>query len=307
VLQEIKERVGENFTEQDEILLKLDIHKTIPELLLDNTDRNRTSPFAFTGNKFEFRAVGSSANCAIPMATLNAIMAKTLELFKAEVDGLIEKGEKKEVAIMEVIKKYIVDAEKVLFEGDGYSDEWHAEAEKRGLPNVPTTPRALDAFVQHKALDLFESMNILSHTESEARHEIMLEDYIKRVQIEGRIIGELVTSHIMPAAVKYQNVLIENIRGLKEIGMAPATYANQLQVLEKITMHINQGADLVEKMIGARKKANVIEGPRDKAIAYCEEVKPYFDEIRYHVDKLELHIDDNFWPLPKYREMLFLR
>jgi glutamine synthetase len=307
VLQEIKERVGENFTEQDEILLKLDIHKTIPELLLDNTDRNRTSPFAFTGNKFEFRAVGSSANCAIPMATLNAIMAKTLELFKTEVDGLIEKGEKKEVAIMEVIKKYIVDAEKVLFEGDGYSEEWHAEAAKRGLPNVPTTPRALDAFVQHKALDLFESMNILSHPESEARHEIMLEDYIKRVQIEGRIIGELVTSHIMPAAVKYQNVLIENIKGLKEIGMSPETYANQLQVLEKITMHINKGADLVEQMIGARKKANVIEGPRDKAIAYCEEVKPYFDKIRYHVDKLELHIDDNFWPLPKYREMLFLR
>lgn len=307
VLQEIKERVGENFTEQDEILLKLDIHKTIPELLLDNTDRNRTSPFAFTGNKFEFRAVGSSANCAIPMAALNAIMAKTLESFKTEVDGLIEKGEKKEVAIMEVIKKYIVDAERVLFEGDGYSDEWHAEAAKRGLPNVPTTPRALDAFVQHKSLDLFESMNILSHAESEARHEIMLEDYIKRVQIEGRIIGELVTSHIMPASVKYQNVLIENIKGLKEIGMSPQSYANQMQVLEKITRHINQGADLVEQMIGARKKANAIEGPRDKAIAYCEEVKPYFDKIRYHVDKLELHVDDNFWPLPKYREMLFLR
>lgn len=308
VLQEIKERVGENFTEQDEILLKLDIHKTIPELLLDNTDRNRTSPFAFTGNKFEFRAVGSTANCATPMAALNAIMAKTLENFKVEVDGLIEKGEKKEVAIMEVIKKYIVDAEKVLFEGDGYSSEWHAEAERRGLPNVPTTPLALDAFVQPKALNLFESLNILNHHESEARHEIMLENYIKRVQIEGRIMGEMVTSHVMPAAVKYQNVLIENIRGLKELGLSPETYANQMQILEKITMHINQGADLVEKMIAARKKANAITDTREMAIAYCNDVKEaFFDKIRYHVDKLELHIDDNFWPLPKYREMLFLR
>ncbi len=308
VLQEIKERVGENFTEQDEILLKLDIHKTIPELLLDNTDRNRTSPFAFTGNKFEFRAVGSTANCAIPMAVLNAIMSKTLETFKIEVDGLIEKGEKKEVAIMEVIKKYIVASEKVLFEGDGYSEEWHKEAARRGLPNVPTTPRALDAFLQPKALELFESLHVLSHTESEARHEIMLENYIKRVQIEGRIMGELVTSHIMPSAVKYQNVLIENIKGLKDLGMSPESYANQMQILEKITMHINQGADLVEKMIAARKKANAIENMRDKAIAYCEDVKEaYFDQIRYHVDKLELHVDDNFWPLPKYREMLFLR
>jgi glutamine synthetase len=224
-----------------------------------------------------------------------------------EVDGLIEKGEKKEVAIMEVIKKYIVAAEKVLFEGDGYSEEWHAEAARRGLPNLPTTPLALDAFVAHEAIELFESLSILSHTESEARHEIMLESYIKRVQIEGRIMGELVTSHVLPAAVKYQNVLIENIRGLKELGMPASTYANQLQILEKITKHINEGADLVEKMIQARKNANAIESTRDKAIAYCDDVKPYFDKIRYHVDKLEIHIDDNFWPLPKYREMLFLR
>ncbi len=308
VLQEIKERVGDNFTEQDEILLKLDIHKTIPELLLDNTDRNRTSPFAFTGNKFEFRAVGSSANCAIPMTVLNAIMAKTLESFKTQVDGLIEKGEKKEVAIMEVIKQYIVSAEKVLFEGDGYSEDWHAEAAKRGLPNLPTTPLALDAFVDPKAMELFESLHILSHTESEARHEIMLENYIKHVQIEGRIMGELVTSHILPSAVKYQNVLIENIKGLKEIGLKPESYANQMQILEKITLHINLMADLVEKMIQARKKANSIENIREMAIAYCTDVKEaYFDQIRYHVDKLELHVDDTFWPLPKYREMLFLR
>jgi glutamine synthetase len=242
------------------------------------------------------------------MAVLNAIMSKTLESFKVEVDGLIEKGEKKEVAIMEVIKKYIVASEKVLFEGDGYSEEWHKEAERRGLPNVPTTPLALDAFLQPKSLELFESLSVLSHTESEARHEIMLESYIKRVQIEGRIMGELVTSHIMPSAIKYQNVLIENIKGLKDLGMSPESYANQMQILEKITMHINQGADLVEKMIAARKKANAIDDIRDKAIAYCQDVKEaYFDQIRYHVDKLELHVDDNFWPLPKYREMLFLR
>jgi glutamine synthetase len=308
VLQEIKERVGDNFSEQDEILLKLDIHKNIPELLLDNTDRNRTSPFAFTGNKFEFRAVGSSANCGSAMTALNAIMAKTLERFREDVDNLMDKGEKKEVAIMETIKQYIVSSEKVLFEGDGYSDDWHQEAARRGLPNVPTTPPALDAFVTDKAKDLFESMGIYNHAELEARHEIMLEDYIKKVQIESRIMGELCTSHVMPAAVKYQNTLINNIKGLKDLGMSEATYANQLQVLNKITGHINEAADLVEKMIEARKRCNAIEDTREKAIAYCTQVKEtFFNQIRYHVDKLELHVDDTVWPLPRYREMLFLR
>jgi glutamine synthetase len=308
VLQEVKDRVGENFSEQDEILLKLDIHKTIPELLLDNTDRNRTSPFAFTGNKFEFRAVGSSANCAHAMTVLNAIMAITLREFKQEVDGLIEKGEKKEVAIMETIKKYIVSADKVLFEGDGYSEEWHAEAARRGLPNVPTTPLALDAFVTEKATHLFETLGIYNHAEGEARHEIMLEDYIKRVQIEGRILGEICTSHILPSAIKYQNILIENVKGLKELGIAGEATANQLQILEKISLHIANVSDLVEQMIEARKVANAISDSRSRALAYCTDVKEkYFDAIRYHVDKLELLVDDQFWLLPKYREMLFLR
>ncbi|HMU73476.1 MAG TPA: glutamine synthetase III, partial [Ferruginibacter sp.] len=215
VLNQVESRVSGKFDEQDEAMLKLDIHKSIPELMLDNTDRNRTSPFAFTGNKFEFRAVGSSANCAISMTTLNTIMADTLKKFKVDVDALIDKGEKKEVAIMQVIQKYIVESKKVLFEGDGYSEEWEKEAAKRGLPNVKTTPQALDAFVTKKAKTLFEENEIYNHAELEARHEIMLESYIKKVQIEARVMGDLATTFILPSAVKYQNVLISNIKGLK--------------------------------------------------------------------------------------------
>ncbi|MES2775246.1 MAG: glutamine synthetase III [Bacteroidota bacterium] len=308
VLNEVKTRVGDKFTEQDEILLKLDIHKNIPELLLDNTDRNRTSPFAFTGNKFEFRAVGSTANCATPMTVLNTIMAETLSQFKKDVDGLIEKGEKKELAVMLTIQKYIVESEKVLFEGDGYSQEWHHEAARRGLPNIPTTPLALDAYVTDKSKHLFESMGIYSHSELEARHEIMLEEYIKKVQIEARIMGEICTSHILPSAIKYQNILVKNIQGLKDVGLDESAYANQLQILKKISEHISTAADNVEKMIAARKVVNAITDTRTKAIAYCSQVKePFFDTIRYHVDKLELLVDDQYWLLPKYREMLFLR
>ncbi|MBC7936212.1 MAG: glutamine synthetase III [Rhizobacter sp.] len=308
VLEEVEKRVGDKFDEQDEAILKLDIHKSIPELMLDNTDRNRTSPFAFTGNKFEFRAVGSSANCATPMMTLNTIMAQTLQDFKAEVDGLIEKGEKKEVAIMEVIKKYIVASKASLFEGDGYSEAWEKEAEKRGLANVKTTPLALDAFVTERAKKLFEANNIFTHAELEARHEIMLEDYVKKVQIEARVMGDLASTSILPAAIKYQNTLITNIVGLKEAGLPEKTYANQKQILEKLSEHINIISDEVEKMIEARKVANEIADVRKRAIAYCDEVKgKYFDSIRYNVDKLELMVDDNYWPLPKYRELLFLR
>lgn len=308
VLNDVKERVGGKFDEQDEAILKLDLHRSIPELLLDNTDRNRTSPFAFTGNKFEFRAVGSTANCANPMTTLNTIMAETLKKFKKDVDTLIEKGEKKEIAIMHVIREYIVASEKVLFEGDGYSDEWHQEAEKRGLPNVRTTPKALDAMVTDKAKNLFESNSVLTHVELEARHEIELEKYIKKVQIEARVMGELATSHILPAAIKYQNELIANIKGLKEVGLPEGSYANQKQILTKVSEHVNKMAELVEKMIQARKKANVITDTREKAIAYCDTIKEaYFDQIRYHADKLELLVGDEFWLLPKYREMLFLR
>ena len=308
VLEAVEKRVTDKFDEQDEAILKLDLHKSIPELLLDNTDRNRTSPFAFTGNKFEFRAVGSSANCSNAMTVLNAIMAETLTQFKADVDALIEKGDKKEIAIMHVLQRYVSESKKVLFEGDGYSEAWAKEAEKRGLPNVKTTPLALDAMITKKSKELYERTGVYTHAELEARHEIELENYIKKVQIEGRIMGELCTSHILPPSIKYQNVLINNIKGLKEIGVPEKSYANQKQILEKISEHINQLSDLVEQMIGARKKANNIAGTREKAIAYCDDVKgKFFDDIRYHADKLELLVDDASWYLPKYRELLFLR
>ncbi len=308
VLNQVETRVGGKFDEQDEAMLKLDIHKTIPELMLDNTDRNRTSPFAFTGNKFEFRAVGSAANCANAMTVLNTIVAETLKNFKKDVDALVEKGEKKEIAIMHVIQKYIVESKAVLFEGDGYSEEWAKEAEKRGLPNVKTTPLALDAYVTETAKKLFESNNIYTHAELEARHEIMLEAYIKKVQIEARIMGELATSVILPSAVKYQNILINNIKGLKEAGLDESAYANQLNVLQDISKHIAAMSNGVKNMIEERKKSNTIGDTREKAIAYCDNIKgKYFDDIRYNVDKLELVVDDAHWTLPKYREMLFLR
>jgi glutamine synthetase len=308
ILQDVKERVGQKFDEQDESMLKIDIHRSIPELLMDNTDRNRTSPFAFTGNKFEFRAVGSAANCANPMTTLNTIMAATLIQFKNDVNSLIEKGEKKEIAIMHVIKQYILSSEKVLFEGNGYSEEWANEAERRGLPNVKTTPLALDAMVTDKAKKIFEDNNIYTHAELEARHEIELEKYIKKVQIEGRIMAELATSHILPAAIRYQNLLVNNIRGFKDAGLSQETYASQKDILETISKHINNLSAAVLSMIEARKKCNAIENTREKAIAYCTEVKEaYFDKIRYSADKLEVLVDDKEWYLPKYRELLFIR
>ena len=307
VLKQIESRVGEKFDEQDEAMLKLDIHKSIPELMLDNTDRNRTSPFAFTGNKFEFRAVGSGENCAAAMTVLNTIMAGTLTQFKTDVDAIIEKGEKKEIAIMQIIQKYIVESKDVLFEGDGYSAKWEQEAKKRGLPNVKTTPLALDAFVTDKAKKLFENNNIYSHSELEARHEILLENYVKKVQIEARVMGDLATNHILPSAFKYQNTLIQNIKGLKEIGLAASASETQSQIVTKISEHINAVSNKVEEMIEARKVANEIADTRERAIAYCDTVKTCFDEIRYNVDKLELLVDDKLWELPKYRELLFLR
>ena len=308
VLDEVEKRVGGNFDEQDEAILKLDIHRSIPELMLDNTDRNRTSPFAFTGNKFEFRAVGSSANCAGAMTILNTAMADTLKKFKSEVDGLIEKGEKKEVAIMQVIQQYIVASKKVLFEGDGYSDEWEQEAARRGLPNLKTTPLALDAFMTPKAMKLFEDNGIFNMAELKARHEIMLEEYIKKVQIESRVIGDLATTYIIPSAIRYQKDLAENLRSLRESGIDEHYLNYQRETLVSISSHVQIIHDHIKKMIEARKVANRIEDSRDKAIAYCEEVKDaHFDKIRYHVDKLELQIDDSYWSLPKYRELLFMK
>ena len=308
VLEDIKKRVTENMDETDESMLKIDIHRSIPELLMDNTDRNRTSPFAFTGNKFEFRAVGSSANCANAMTVLNTIMAETLKNFKRDVDGLIEKGEKKEIEIIHVIREYIVGCEKILFEGDGYSEEWEKEAERRGLPNVKTTPLALDAMITDKAKQLFEHNNVYTHTELEARHEIELEKYIKKVQIESRLMAELATTYVLPAAVHYQNKLIENVKGLQDIGLAENACSQRTEVISKLSEHINQVSQLVKEMIEARKVCNNVEDTREKAIAYCSKVKEtYFDKVRYHVDKLEQLVDDREWYLPKYRELVFLR
>ncbi|MFN5428425.1 MAG: glutamine synthetase III, partial [Bacteroidota bacterium] len=308
VLSDIESRVNTKFDEQDEAILKLDLHRSIPELLLDNTDRNRTSPFAFTGNKFEFRAVGSSANCAISMTVLNTIMADTLKKFKQEVDALIEKGDKKEIAIMHVIQRYIVESKKVLFEGDGYSQDWHEEAARRGLPNVKTTPLALDAMITEKAKHLFESNGVYTHIELEARHEIELEKYIKKVQIESRIMGDLAINHILPAAIRYQNDLLTNVNGLKAAGLGADAYKSQLDILNAVSKHIQVIHQQVDEMIEARKKANAIENARERAIAYDKDIKAiYFDEIRYHVDKLEHLVDDDLWTLPKYREMLFIR
>ncbi len=307
VLDEVESRVTEKFSEQDEQILKLDIHKQIPELLMDNTDRNRTSPFAFTGNKFEFRAVGSSANCASPMVVLNTIMADTLKQFRKDVDALIEKGEKKEIAVLQVLRDYISKSKRIRFEGDNYSDEWAEEAKRRGLNNFKTTPEALDAFVTETSKQVFYDNGIYSKRELEARHEIMLEDYVKKVQIEARLIGYMATNHVLPAAINYQNVLIENVRGLKDLGLDKKTYKAQLNLVEVVSNHIQNLNDSVEAMLQARKMANEITDMHQRALKYCHEVKSHFDKIRYHADKLELIVDDKLWPLPKYRELLFIR
>jgi len=278
----------------------------IPELKLDNTDRNRTSPFAFTGNKFEFRAVGSSANSALPMTILNAIVAAQLIEFKTEVDKQIKKGTKKDLAILNVIRKYIKDSKAIRFEGNGYSEEWAQEAEARGLSNIKSTPKALDVYVTEESLDLFEKLGIYSKRESEARHEILLENFYKKLQIEARVIGEVVNSQIAPACFTYQNELIENVKGLKDLGLSKEAYSSQINLVERISKHANTILEKSEEMRQARKKANTIEDVREKAIAYDEIVKPYFDEIRYHVNKLEKIVDDAKWPLPKLRELLFI-
>ncbi|HEY1008743.1 MAG: glutamine synthetase III [Daejeonella sp.] len=279
----------------------------VPQILLDNTDRNRTSPLAFTGNKFELRAVGSSANSANPMTVLNLIVADQLNKFKTEVDKLIKKGDKKDVALMTVIKRYIKESKAIRFEGNGYSDEWAQEAEKRGLSNIKTTPKALDVLLDPKTDKLFEETGVFTKRESHARHEILLESYFKKLQIEARVMGELVDNVIIPTAIRYQTSLIENVKGLKDIGLSADTYEAQMGIIKKISEHVNFIKTNNRKMIDERKKANNIEDVRDKAIAYDENVKSYFDPIRYHVDKLEQLVDDAKWPLPKFRELLFIK
>lgn len=279
----------------------------IPQILRDNTDRNRTSPFAFTGNKFELRAVGSSANSSSPMTILNLIVADQLTKFKYDVDKLIKKGEKKDVALMTIIKRYIKESKSIRFEGNGYSEEWEKEAATRGLANIKSTPKALDAMISEKTTELFNKTHVFSEREAHARHEILLENFYKKLQIEARVIGELVNSAIIPAAIIYQNKLIDNVRGLKEIGLEEATYQAQIDLIRKISNHVNEIKNNANVMLEERKKANAIEDIREKSIAYDEKVKAYFDTIRYHVDKLEQLVEDAQWPLPKFRELLFIK
>jgi glutamine synthetase len=279
----------------------------VPQILKDNTDRNRTSPFAFTGNKFEFRAVGSSANSANPMTILNLIVADQLKKFKYDVDKLIKKGEKKDLALLTVIKRCIKESKSIRFEGNGYSEEWEKEALLRGLSNVKSTPKALDALLSEKTERLFEETGVYSKREAHARHEILLESFYKKLQIEARVIGELVNNVIIPAAIEYQTKLVDNVRGLKDLGFAADTYQAQMDIITKISEHVNFIKYNVEHLIEERKKANIIDDSREKAIAYDEKVKTYFAPIRYHVDKLEQLIDDAMWPLPKFRELLFIK
>ena len=290
--------------------LKLNVVGKIPEILLDNTDRNRTSPFAFTGNKFEFRAVGSKANCAKPMTVLNTIVANKLVTFKENVEKLLAKDTKmkKDDAIFNALRDMIKEISPVLFEGDGYSDAWVKEANKRGLYHAQNTPEALQAYVAQKNVKLFEELNVLSERELKARLNVDLEHYTLALQIEGRTLGDLSRNHIIPTAIKYLNTLIENVKGLKDIyGDKYTQHAQeQMQLIERISNHIAEINTGVNTMIEARKKANAIEDGFEKSLAYCNTVKPYFEAIRYHCDKLELLVDNSLWPLAKYRELLFL-
>jgi len=282
----------------------------IPEILLDNTDRNRTSPFAFTGNKFEFRAVGSSATCSKAMTPLNLILADQLIQFKKEIDALIAKKVKKENAILQVLRKYILDSKVILFEGNSYSKEWEEEAAKRGLSNLKSTPEALVKALSEDTISLYERHGILTRRELEARQEIKMEKYAMQIQIEARIMGDLSTNHIIPVAIQYQNRLMENVHGLKEV-LDHKTFVklskNQIQSIKDISKHITEIKENVHNMINERKVANKIDDIQEKAFYYNQKVLPYFEVIRYHTDKLELLVDDKLWPLPKYRELLFLK
>tara|TARA_R110002072_G_scaffold131586_2_gene271289 strand:+ start:5180 stop:7366 length:2187 start_codon:yes stop_codon:yes gene_type:complete len=310
VLDTLEKLKNGKLSPEDKTDLKLNVVGKIPEILLDNTDRNRTSPFAFTGNKFEFRAVGSTANCAKPMTVLNAIVAKQLIDFKKEVDELIKgKKMKKDDAIFNVLKGYIKESKRIRFEGDGYGEAWEKEAKKRKLSNNKTTPEALKAQVSKGTIALYEELGIMSKVEIEARHEIEVEEYAMRIQIEGRVLGDIARNHVIPTAIRYQNLLIENVQGLKDIyGNTFKKHASeQMELIEAISGHIAKINKGITDMINERKKANKIEDAEKRAFAYCDNVKPYFEEIRYHCDKLELLVDDEIWPLTKYRELLFTR
>lgn len=295
-------------TPKDKTELKLNIGK-IPQILLDNTDRNRTSPFAFTGNKFEFRAVGSIANCAQPMIVLNTIMANQLKDFKKAVDKRINSGTGKDEAILKELQVLIKESKKIRFEGNGYGEEWVKEAKKRGLSNLKDTPSALKVWANKDVHDLFEKNNVFSKREILARQEIEFEKYILRIQIEARLIGDLTQNHVIPAVVNYQNKLIDNVRGLKDVlgSGSKAASSVQLKLIEDLSMHMNKMQAASKEMLNNRKKANQIDDIQKRSEAYRDTVKVYFDEIAYHANKLEMFVDDELWPFPKLREMLFTR
>ncbi len=288
---------------------KLDIPR-IPELLIDNTDRNRTSPFAFTGNRFEFRAVGSSANCATAMLALNAAVAEQLMIFKKDVDAKIKKGTEKYTAILDIIRKYAKECKTIHFEGNGYSDEWKEEAKKRGLNCETNVPLIFDSYLSKTSIELFKSTGIMTEKELEARNEVKWETYTKKIQIEARVLGDLALNHIIPVATRYQTMLIENVSKVKDLfdeKKGKQISATNLSLIEDIAVHITQIKTLVDKMIENRKIANIITDEREKAIAYHDMIASMLDEIRYHIDKLELIVDNEIWTLPKYRELLFIR
>lgn len=307
MLNQIEEQVtSKKMTPDEKTALKLDIGK-IPEILLDNTDRNRTSPFAFTGNRFEFRAVGGYCNPSTPMTVLNAALAGQLREFKKDVDALIEKGVKKDEAIFQVLREYIISSKAIRFEGDNYSDDWKKEAEKRGLTNITDVPEALSAYLSDKSKKLFYDLGIFSEAELEGRTEVMFEQYTMKIQIEARVLGDLSVNHIVPTAVKYQNRLVENVLGLKEIyGEDYHSLAgNRIELIKEISEHVTAIKGGVNEMVEARKVCNKMDDEKEKARQYSATVAPYLDKIRYHIDKLELIVDDEIWPLPKYRELLF--
>ena len=289
--------------------MKLDIPQ-IPELLIDNTDRNRTSPFAFTGNRFEFRAVGSEANCASGMIALNAAVAEQLVIFKSEVDELIGKGEAKIPAIIQVLRKYIKLSKPIRFDGNGYSDEWKEEAKRRGLDCETSVPVIFDNYLSPDSIKMFESTGVMTRKELEARNEVKWETYTKKIQIEARVLGDLVMNHIVPVATEYQTKLIDNVykmRGLFSEEETRKLSAENLAIIRKIAEHTSYIKELVDSMIDARKVANKITDEREKAVAYHDTIAPMLEQIRYHIDKLELIVDDQMWTLPKYRELLFIR
>ena len=309
LLEHVEKADDDNLSVAGKKAFKLDL-PSIPELLIDNTDRNRTSPFAFTGNRFEFRAVGSEANCASAMLMLNAAMAEALMDFKIRVDALIEKGEAKEAAILKVVREDIKHVKPIVFNGNGYSDEWKAEAAKRGLDCETSAPIVFDNYLKESSVKMFERTHVMTRFELEARNEIKWETYTKKIQIESRIFGDLCLNHIIPVVTRYQSVLIDNVHKVRDIFPADKTQKiskENLHLIERISDHESFIVENVEKMVEARKVANRIESEREKAIAYHDTVAPLIEEIRYHVDKLETIVDDEAWPLPKYRELLFIR